>query len=247
MIYNPFPQVELPFGKDNKYFLDLFDSISQVDRKYVEYKVECHDNRYGYAKHLERVFAYELYRHWSNKITSLGSLILNAEINKVIEVNKILTFVDDDTESQEPQMVETVLYPDMVLHHSQGDDTAQILTCEIKRDICLSGSLLLGDIYKLCCYMTQDFFKEGKKPFKYGVFVVVGDSCMSDVFKRLKVNSKIKTNDGNDTYSFSSFIKDEKMSPSFGRIVCVVYDGSVLEYDAFDNLIKNISFDDQNE
>lgn len=60
MVYNPFPQIDLPFGKDNKYFLDLFDSIIQVERKYIEYNVKYNDNRYGYEKHLERVFAYEL-------------------------------------------------------------------------------------------------------------------------------------------------------------------------------------------
>lgn len=40
MIYNPYPQVDLPFGKDNKYFKTLFDAIYNVDEHYIEYKLK---------------------------------------------------------------------------------------------------------------------------------------------------------------------------------------------------------------
>ncbi len=30
MIYNPYPQIELPFGKDNKWFVLLFGSIIRI-------------------------------------------------------------------------------------------------------------------------------------------------------------------------------------------------------------------------
>lgn len=239
MIYNPYPTVELPFGKDNRYFLDLFDSIIQVDRKYVSYKVEFSKNRYGYVKHLERVFAYEFYRHWSNKVHQGNtSLVLNAEINKVINVNKISCDVLTNTENESPKTEELTLYPDIVLHHSQSDDTAQILTCEIKRDKNLTGSLILGDIYKICCYMTEEKFKDGKNPFKYGVFIVVGDKKLSDIIGMLKDDTKIKCDDGSDIL-YSNFIKCEEFSSSFGRIVCVAYDGITLEYKTFYDMIKD--------
>jgi hypothetical protein len=32
MIYNPYPSIELPFGKDNKYFMQLFDAICMVNK-----------------------------------------------------------------------------------------------------------------------------------------------------------------------------------------------------------------------
>lgn len=238
MIYNPFPQVELPFGKDNKYFLDLFDSIIQVDRKYIEYKVKYNDNRYGYEKHLERVFAYELYRHWGNRIMSgCSSLLLNAEISKVINVNKIICN-SVNKENNSLSKIETTLYPDMVLHHCQGDDKAQIMTCEIKRDKNLSDSLIFGDLYKVCCYMSKEKFKEGKEPFRYGVFIVIGNDGLSQIYEKLKDSTTIKTNDGNEDLKFEDFINDRTMNFAFSRIVCVAYDGNVLEYNTFNKLIN---------
>lgn len=238
MIYNPYPSIKLPFGKDNLYFLDLFDSIIKVDRKFIEYKVkysECHD---GYEKHLERVFAYELYRHWGNKILSESpSLILNAEISKVINVNKILCDIKGNHGSANREV--TTVYPDMVLHHSQGDDKAQALICEIKRDKNLTGSLIFGDLYKISCYMTKEKFDVVKEPFRYGVFIIAGDKNLSTYFRCIKNTDSIKTDDGNDNLSFRDFIDDEKLQPSFDRIVCVAYDGNRLEYDILSELIKN--------
>ena len=222
MTYNPYPSVVLPFGKDNKYFLDLFDSIVQVDRKYIEYKVAFNDNLYGYEKHLERVFAYELYRHWGNKIyINNSSLVLNAEIQKVIDVNKIIC--DIQTNNDEQKTEETTLYPDMVLHHSQGDDKA----------------LIFGDIYKICCYLKKDKFKDEKGPFRYGVFIVIGDMEFSDIYGKLKNQTEIKLNDNSESLSFSDFIQDNNMSPTFGRIVCICYNGNTLEYKKFDDIIKS--------
>lgn len=238
MTYNPFPQIELPFGKDNKFFLDLFDSIIKVDRKYIEYKVEYNESHDGYEKHLERVFAYELYRHWSNRVSSESPfLLLNAEISKVISVNKIICNLEV---SQDPANQEvTTVYPDMVLHHSQGDDKAQILICEIKRDKNLKGSLIFGDLYKICCYMTKEMFHTEKDPFRYGVFIIAGDKSLSTCFNCLKDTDTIKTNDGNEFISFCKFVDDKTFQPSFDRVVCVTYDGNRLEYDLLSELINN--------
>ena len=237
MVYNPYPTIKLPFGKDNKYFLDLFDSIIKVDRKYIEYKVENNESHEGYEKHLERVFAYELYRHWSNSISSeYPFLLLNAEISKVISVNKILCDFKDHQGSTNKEA--TTVYPDMVLHHSQGDDKAQVLICEIKRDKNLTGSLIFGDLFKISCYMTKEKFNVGKDPFRYGVFVVAGDMSLSDVFGSIKDTDTIKTNDGDIDLSFGMFVDDEVHKPSFDRIVCVSYDGNRLEYNTLNEFIK---------
>lgn len=241
MIYNPYPSIELPYGKDNRYLLELFDSINMVDRNYIDYKVKFSENRFGYEKHLERVFAYELYRHWSNKIhMGNSSLFLNAEIQKVIKVNNISYDINDYNEDESPKTEKITLYPDMVLHHTQGDDKAQILICEIKRDKNLSGSLIFGDIYKICCYMTKDMFENGKDPFKYGVFIVIGDKSFSEIFGLLKDGTKIIINDENEKLCFSDFLKDEKLSLSFDRIVCIAYNGYVLEYKTFTDIISKI-------
>lgn len=238
MNYNPFPQLNLPYGKDNKYFLDLFDSIIKVNRKFIEYKVKYDESHHGYEKHLERVFAYELYRHWGNKILSESPfLILNAEISKVISVNKILCDLDDNQGSTNQEV--TTVYPDMVLHHSQGDDKAQVLICEIKRDKNLTGSLIFGDLYKISCYMTKEKFHTEYEPFRYGVFIIAGDKDLSACFNCLKDTDSIETNDGREKLSFRKFVDDKVFQPSFDRIVCVSYDGNRLDYNILSALVKD--------
>ena len=240
MVYNPILQINLPFGEDNKYFLDLFDSIIKVDRKYIEYKVEFNESHDGYEKHLERVFAYELYRHWANRISSeTPFLILNAEIDKVINVNNIQFDLKDNQETNKNEIKKVSVYPDMVLHHSQSNDKAQVLICEIKRDKNLGGSLIFGDLYKISCYMTKEKFHTKKNPFRYGVFIVVGAKSISAYFNCLKDTDSIKTHDGNEKVCFGEYVDDNKFQQSFDRIVCVAYDGDRLEYDRLSELINN--------
>ena len=232
MIYNPYPQVELKYGKDNKYFLQLFNSIMKVDRCFVKYKISCGENRFKYVDHLERVFAYELYRHWSNIIALDGEkLLLNGEINKVINKNKIQYRVDNSLNFEE-----VTLYPDLILHHSQSDDDSQLIVCEIKRNHQLSGSKILSDLYKISCYMAPDIFKNESKPFKFGVFILVGNS-LSMINEYLNIDTEIKV-DESTKLNLSDFANNEQLCNSFDRIVCVAYDGTNLEYDTLDVILS---------
>ena len=237
MIYIPHKSVQLPFGKDNMYFHQLFYAILQVSEDYIKYEVEFGEGRKGYNRHLERIFAYELYRRWGNIIEAdKEDLMLNAEIDKVININSILI---ETEEVQTPLKTEEIkLYPDIVLHHSQGDVNKQIIICEIKRNHQLTGSKIFGDMYKTSCYMTKGIFGEGKEPYKYGVFLIVG-SGLSIIRDRVKCNTEININDCRKV-EFKDFIKDQILSPSFDRIVCVAYDGTNLEYNTLNKLTDDI-------
>ena len=87
--------------------------------------------------------------------------------------------------------------------------------------------------------MTKDKFKYGNSPFKYGVFIVIGDMKFSDIYGKLNKQTKIKFNDNGETLSFSKFVCDNSLSPTFERIVCISYNGNTLEYKKFDDIIKS--------
>lgn len=242
MLYNPNPSVDLPFGKDNKYFRQLFDAILQVEKKFVEYRVDFGEGREGYVPHLERVFAYELYRQWANRIEKdKEPLVLNAEIKKIVDGDHIICYVDNKEGQTEEQ--KATLYPDIVLHHSQSDDQSQILICEIKRAINsyngqsseLTGSAIFGDIHKIWKYMTK--LDGDKKPFTYGVFLVTNGS-LSIITDKVKNDVKIKINQGIEELEFGHFLKEHNCAQLFKRIVCIAYDGVRVEYNTFDNLFR---------
>lgn len=236
MIYNPYPNVNLPYGKDNKYFKQLFDAITMVGEKYVHYSIPCGEDRYQYVPHLERVFAYELYRMWGNMLSEMQEdLVLNGEIDKIININGIE--YEDDSADSSGGKGNTVLYPDIVLHHSQSDDNKQLIICEIKRSHNLKGCKLFADIYKVSCYLTKGIFGEGKKQFQYGVVLLV-DTDLSIISDKISKETEITDKSKNKKIKFSDFIKDEKMLPSFKRIVCIAYNGVQLEYQTLDKIIE---------
>lgn len=200
----------------------LFRAISLVNKRFINYTVyngKKREKRF----HKERVFAYELYRQWANILESECDepLVLNAELDKIID-ERIGT--DDDIEKV-CYIGEERKYPDIVLHNGQGSDKIQKIICEIKRntEIKISGSVILADLYKLACYMDEEKFHSGIKPFEYGVFVFVNGSL--DEIKAIK-KAKIKVSSNN--YSFSQF--KQEMSEHFENIICVTYDGSTIEY-----------------
>lgn len=239
MIYNPYPSIKFPFGDDNKYFFWLFEAIRRVNIKYIKYEHEASNGGIDYVLHIERVFAYELYRQWGNIINSTGEdLVLNGEIGKTLMDEAIIVSTSDDSESASNQKEKELnLYPDLVLHHSQGDDTAQIQICEIKRNKGITGSAILGDLYKLSCYLDQNkYHSEYKNPFKYGIFIIV-DGTLKVILENLKLDSHVKLKDVTD-YTLGNFIRDR--SGFFGNIVCVSYDGTNLEYELLSELIKFI-------
>lgn len=230
MIYNPYPQIQLPFGNDNKLFLDLFESIMRVDKRYIRYKVQSSEKKFGYQPHLERVFAYELYRQWGNTIESKGySLVLNAEIQKTINCGEI-TYIDS---SDGNKLEQITLYPDLVLHHSQEDDESQSMICEIKREHKLTNAQIFSDLYKICKYLSEDVLKNSK-PFQYGVFILVGES-LSFMEDNLQNRPNIIVSGKKKKFE-DSLSNDEK--ELFKKIVCISYDGTILEYELLSELIK---------
>lgn len=207
---------------DTSHFNWLFRAISLVNKKYIDYTV-CNENKEIKQFHKERVFAYELYRQWANILENECNepLVLNAELDKIIK-ERIRT--DDDIKNV-CYIEEERKYPDIVLHHGQGSDILQKIICEIKRntETRISGSVILADLYKLACYMDENKFPSGKKPFEYGVFILLNGGL--DQIKAIK-KAKIKVSSSD--YTFSQFKKE--MSEHFESIICVTYDGTTLEY-----------------
>lgn len=215
--------------KDTSHFNWLFRAISLVSKKYIEYTV-YNGRKKEKQFHKERVFAYELYRQWANILESECNepLVLNAELDKIID-ERIGT--DDDIENV-CNIEEERKYPDIVLHNGQGSDKKQKIICEIKRntETKISGSVILADLYKLACYMDEEKFHSGNKPFEYGVFVFVNGSLNQiKTIKRAKI--KVSSND----YSFCQF--KQEMSKHFENIICVTYDGATIEYKTLKGLL----------
>ena len=239
MIYNPYPTINLPFGKDNKYFYWLFEAICKVNQKYLRYSIPSAEKKDKYVPHLERVFAYELYRQWGNILEETKEdLTLNGEINKIININRI-EFDNDNYSDSSEKREKVILYPDIVLHHSQSDDKGQLMICEIKRNHNLSGEKMFADLYKISCYMTKGLLgeeKEQKKAFTYGVFLIIGCN-LSIINEKITEETQIEAN--NSPLRFSEFIKKTEHQEHFNRIICIAYDGTVLEYETLNNIISN--------
>lgn len=131
----------------------LIEALNEITVDYVEY------TNYSGArcKHLERIFAYELYRQWANRLENPKmnpeKLILHGEIVKGFE-NR------------------TKRYPDFVLHGSQGDYEHQEIVCEIKRNKGVHRKAVIGDLCKIADFFNSD--KTFNHPFKLGVFIFVG-------------------------------------------------------------------------
>lgn len=209
------------FAKDNEivvlHFNWLFRAISLVEKKYIDYTV-YNGREKEKQYHKERVFAYELYRQWANIIENecKESLVLNAELDKIIE-ERI------STEDYKEDFEEMRKYPDLVLHDGQESDNNQKIVCEIKRNTesKISSSAIFADLYKIACYMDEDKFHSGKKPFEYGVFILLNGE-LEQIKKIKEAKIKVSTND----YDFQHF-KGE-MNKHFDNIICVIYDGSMF-------------------
>jgi len=233
MLYNPYPSINLPFGKDNKWFVYLFESIHRVDLSFIKYKLKFEDGQCPeseeYKAHLERVFAYELYRQWMNLLEKHGvrNLVLNAEICKYLKNS-----LNEERKGKDN-------YPDLVLHKSQDSDEAQLIVCEIKREEGLTDENLLGDLYKLSCYINKDKF--WKKPFEYGVFIIEGIDVS---LNKLKIKQGTTTQFKGEEITIEEYKNNESFKKKFSQIICVSYDGTNLEYDLLDKLIDKITKED---
>ena len=215
--------------KDTMHFNWLFRAISLVNKKYINYTV--HNGKKKEKQfHKERVFAYELYRQWANILESEcnENLVLNAELDKIIDE---IIGTEGDTERVN-SLEELRKYPDLVLHKGQSSDKTQKIICEIKKntETKISGSVILADLYKLACYMDEEKLHSGIRPFEYGVFVFVNGS-MDQIKAIKKAKIKVSSND----YLFSQF--KQEMSKHFENIICVVYDGTTIEYKTLKGLL----------
>lgn len=104
----------------------LIQSLFNVKEGYIYYHKEENGKLFPQT---ERVFAYEFYRQWAAKVNQQYGMdyIVNGEPEK----NRVSTY----------RKVRH-LYPDLVMHHSQGDVTKQGVVCEIKRKEGLSNLAL---------------------------------------------------------------------------------------------------------
>ncbi len=146
---------ELNYQDDNIGSLkSLVESIWEVDSKYLIYT----NNEGDIIEGLERVFAYELYRQWAKNIagkTDLSGFTINGESFK--SKKKFYNKLTDGA------------FPDMIMHSGDGETNMQEIVCEIKRAKGFKKVPFLNDIEKLWTFTSFEI------PFKYGVFILVGE------------------------------------------------------------------------
>ena len=197
--------VDEEYNDENNLLLNLVKSILSVESKYVLYK----DKNTGETKkHLERVFAYELYRQWSNRIQIVynNKLIINGEIGK------------------EPRLFDRLRstgqkYPDLVLHQSHENCDYQGVVCEIKTSD-LTPSSFKEDIEKLCCFVCGN---DEHHRFNFGAFILIGE----------RMNHILDIMDEIENHVFKATAK-ERMN----RIICLAYNHGYLETVRLDWLIN---------
>ena len=192
------------YKDDDGLLLNLFKSLLSVKRKYILYT----DSKSGKTLyHTERVFAYELYRQWNNRIQFTNpDFIINGEVEK------------------SPKLYNAVYrkmhtFPDLVMHHSQGDGLYQGVVCEIKTNK-VGVYSFIEDIDKLnlfVCGRTKDY------RFDYGVFILAG----ANITHILDIMDEI------DNHEFKACIRSRNK-----RIICAAYDGNQLQTVRFDWLIS---------
>lgn len=195
-----------------KVICTLFDAILHVNQSYLEFE---EPEKKVWVSHLERVFAYELYHQWSKilkreKLFGPTKFVLNAEINK--------------NTNYFGHVGEGVKYPDMVLHHNQGDNKNQGIVCEIKRKGGFNLKSFRDDIEKLDCFMQE----ESNYRFAIGTFILVGDK-IDEIYN--KVASLKKSMIG--LRSTTKTVEIQK------RIVCIAYNGNNLEFSTLYQMICN--------
>ena len=226
--------VDNPFSN---YLYSFFMAVKRVNVNYIKYtylgtnidpQKLLHNELENYkvdVGHVERVFAYELYRQWYNQdlINQNPNLIINAEIPKQL--------IGDIFKSEKH-----LYYPDMVLHAGQQTCDKNILVCEIKRKeyANLYPEKLNEDIRKLCLFVDKETKTIDKKrewkPYEIGVFLMTVKELRSDEEFSLNLICNI--------FNDNVISLSEEKRPSTKKIICAIYDGKELLYDTLCNLIK---------
>jgi hypothetical protein len=167
------------YNDENDILKCLFQSVLDVDKGYIFY----HTKKGGVKPQTERVFAYELYRRWAQRVEDQfsGEYLINGEPEKSVSAFR-------STNHQ---------YPDLVLHHSQSDTDFQGVVCEVKRKEGFTNTSFRTDIEKLGHFVGN---RNCLYRFRFGVFVLVG-ADMSDISKAIKRIDKeiLKFNRSNKT------------------------------------------------
>lgn len=178
----------------------FLQSILEVDEGYIFY----HSDKDTFAQ-TERVFAYEFYRKWANKVDALYNkkYLVNGEPEKSTSMFRTVNHK----------------YPDLVLHHNQGDIRNQGIVCEVKRKEGFSTKSFRDDIEKLCYFVSKCDYK-----FQFGTFVLVGTN-MSDIISAVSDIQK-------------SSINFNARDNSFEKIVCITYNGCEMETVLMSQLIN---------
>ena len=204
-IYDYEISVPTDFHDEHDLLHDLFESILCVKEEYLLYKDKATGKE---QKHLERVFAYELYRQWANRIQlKYGKmLMINGEIGK-------------EPQTFDHYRSKVHKFPDLVLHADQGNHDFQGVVCEIKTSH-VTPSSFKEDIDKLNCFVCCE---NEEFRFLFGVFILIGDD-MDRILEMM---------DGMEGDIFKA-----TQTKYIDRIICVTYNHNHLKAVRFDWLIK---------
>lgn len=201
----------------------LFESILKVDKTYLHYtneKSKKKKNRQIF-EHVERVFAYELYRRWANNKSRPKGTIVNAEISKQLY-------------SEPTDEKIKLTYPDMVLHGGQNS-SEHFLICEIKRyeNVKADSMAQTEDLNKLGYFLNKELMVTDNivtwKEYQYGVYILIGyKDNLPDMDSSLDyIKSRIKKTELNVLPEY------------YKKIICLAYNGDKnnIFYTTLDQLI----------
>lgn len=232
---------ELDIDKENcNHFKDYFRAILSVDKKYISYKnpFSAAPHTEGEHKtHVERVFAYELYHQWS--MTKTSCLCLNAETQKY--ARKRICYKSKDNSNK---TTTAMVYPDLVLHGGQQTFANHKIVCEIKRKGQFTGNknTIFADLLKLSCF-TDEKNSVLSFPYAYGAFLIVGKNVSGQLpsLMEIKPDATIELIEKRvkQKISFEAYKADENYRKTFKKIICIAYDGEVLEVDTLENCLKD--------
>lgn len=218
-------RINIPIKKHYHFSL-LIDAIKNVKEPFIVFK-DSLDKRADIILHCERVFAYELYHQWRTLLTSYGikNLVVNAEPPKILNI-------DINYETRTEERHKKKVFPDLILHHSQGTNAAQEIACEIKRTG-NSQSSLFADLAKLSCLLDKHRFSH---PFGLAVFILFGKPKETE----LRIKKKAKIQIDNTDITFEQFINDNTYNRHFNHIAIVEYDVESIRYNTLDEKIQDI-------
>lgn len=231
------PIVEGINNTNTKYLLSLFAAIKNVSKDYIRYTYHNENPKSSTAteesikrsnaeiSHVERVFAYELYRQWYEQdlIRNTPKLVINAEIPK--------QFIDGGYSD-----TGMLCYPDMVLHFGQNDYGHNFIICEIKRKEYVDSypEKMNDDIKKLVIYVDEKTKTKindiNWEPFGIGVFIMT--------VKELKISESEEYSLNLILRHFDQDILNLREKDVAKKIVCVIYNGNELRYDTLYNMLN---------